>query len=100
MELNCPSCRRGLPAGVSERCPFCGVLLAAPVEGALAPDPRLELDQHGASARDPGPAPPVRTWKDEVRERVRQRKQERIGGELPLFPEEDVAEPVAVAEPR
>ena len=33
-----------------------------------------------------------RTWKDEVLERVRQRRQQRSGGELPLFPEEDEAD--------
>ena len=97
MELNCPSCRRGLPAGVSERCPFCGVLLAAPVEGALAPDPRLEPTDMEPLREIPGLRRPVRTWKDEVRERVRQRKQERSGAALPLFPEDDGA--VAVAEP-
>lgn len=40
----------------------------------------------------PGLRRPARTWKDEVRERVRQRKQQRSGGELPLFPEEDEAD--------
>jgi uncharacterized RDD family membrane protein YckC len=97
VELNCPSCRRGLPAGVSERCPFCGVLLAAPVEGALAPDPRLEPMDMEPLREIPGLRRPARTWKDEVRERVRQRKQQRDGGALPLFPEDDVM--VAVAEP-
>jgi uncharacterized RDD family membrane protein YckC len=92
VELNCPSCRRGLPAGVSERCPFCGALLAAPVEGALAPDPRLELENMEPLREIPGLRRPARTWKDEVRERVRQRKQQRSGGALPLFPEEDEAD--------
>jgi uncharacterized RDD family membrane protein YckC len=95
--LNCPSCRRGLPAGVSERCPFCGVLLAAPTEGALAADPRLEPTTMEPLREIPGLRRPMRTWKDEVRERVRQRKQERSGGALPLFPDEDTM--VAVAEP-
>jgi uncharacterized RDD family membrane protein YckC len=45
----------------------------------------------------PGLRRPVRTWKDEVRERVRQRKEQRMGGELPLFPDESAA--VALAEP-
>jgi uncharacterized RDD family membrane protein YckC len=43
----------------------------------------------------PGLRRPARTWKDEVRERVRQRKQQRSGEVLPLFPDEGV---VAVAE--
>jgi resuscitation-promoting factor RpfA len=98
VELNCPACRRGLPAGVSERCPFCGVLLAAPVEGALAPDPRLEPTDMEPLREIPGLRRPARTWKDEVRERVCQRKQERSGAALPLFPEDDGAV-VAVAEP-
>jgi len=93
--LNCPSCRRGLPAGASERCAFCGALLAAPVEGALAPDPRLERETMEPLREIPGLRRRERTWKDEVRERVRQRKQQRSGGELPLFPDE---EPAAEAE--
>ena len=44
----------------------------------------------------PGLRRQSRTWKDEVRERVRQRKQQRLGGDLPLFPEEDAV--VALAE--
>jgi uncharacterized RDD family membrane protein YckC len=98
--LNCPSCRRGLPAGGSERCPFCGVLLSAPTEGALAAEPRLELENMEPLREIPGLRRPARTWKDEVRERVRQRKQQRIGGELPLFPDEDAASPDVDAEPR
>jgi uncharacterized RDD family membrane protein YckC len=87
--LNCPSCRRGLPAGVNERCPFCGALLAAPVEGALAPSLRLEPENMEPLREIPGLRRQSRTWKDEVRDRVHQRKQQRLGGELPLFPEED-----------
>jgi uncharacterized RDD family membrane protein YckC len=98
VELNCPSCRRGLPAGVSERCPFCGVLLAAPVEGALAPFPGLEVENMEPLREIPGLRRPARTWKDEVRERVRQRKQQRSGGELPLFPEEEEADADADAD--
>jgi uncharacterized RDD family membrane protein YckC len=97
VELNCPSCRRGLPAGTSERCPFCGALLAAPVEGALAPDPRLPPETMEPLREIPGLRRRERTWKDEVRERVRQRKQQRSGGELPLFPEDE--EPAAEPEP-
>jgi uncharacterized RDD family membrane protein YckC len=97
VELNCPSCRRGLPAGASERCPFCGALLAAPVEGALAPAPRLPPDTMEPLREIPGLRRRERTWKDEVRERVRHRKQQRSGGELPLFPEHE--EPAAGPEP-
>ena len=96
--MNCPSCRRGLPAGVGERCPFCGALLAPAVEGALAPDPRRELDHVEPLREIPGLRKRERTWQDEVRDRVRQRRQQRTGPELPLFPEDDETT-VAVAEP-
>jgi uncharacterized RDD family membrane protein YckC len=101
VELNCPACRRGLPAGASERCPFCGALLGAPMEGALAPDPRLESEAMEPLREIPGLRRRERTWKDEVRERVRQRKQQRSGGELPLFPDEEepAEEPASEAEP-
>jgi uncharacterized RDD family membrane protein YckC len=89
--MNCPSCRRGLPAGVNERCPFCGALMAAPVEGALAPVPRLEPENMEPLREIPGLRRQSRTWKDEVRERVHQRKQQRLGAELPLFPEDEPA---------
>lgn len=93
--MNCPSCQRGLPAGPHERCPFCATLINAPVEGALAPEPRLEAAEKVEPLREiPGLRRREPTWKDEVRERVRQRKQQR-GVELPLFPE-DEAPPEAV----
>jgi len=54
-------------------------------EGALAPD---------TSARRPEPLREIpglkkreRTWKDEVRERMRDRKRKRGDGDLPLFPD-------------
>jgi uncharacterized RDD family membrane protein YckC len=96
--LNCPSCRRGLPAGGNERCPFCGALIAAPVEGALAPSPRLEPLNMEPLREIPGLRRQSRTWKDEVRERVHQRKQQRLGGELPLFPEDEAAPRVVTPE--
>jgi uncharacterized RDD family membrane protein YckC len=98
--LNCPSCRRGLPAGVGERCPFCGALIAPAVEGALAPDLRREPDNVEPLREIPGLRKRERTWQDEVRDRVRQRRQEKAGPELPLFPDEDeAAVAVADAEP-
>ena len=96
--MNCPSCRRGLPAGVGERCPFCSALLGPAVEGALAPDPRRELDNVEPLREIPGLRKRERTWQDEVRDRVRQRRQEKAGPELPLFPDDDDAA-VVVAEP-
>ena len=87
--MNCPSCRKGLPAGPNERCPFCGSRLSGPVEGALAPellptpDPRDPLSPireiPGLRKREA-----QRTWKDEVRDRVRDRR-ERRSSDLPLF---------------
>jgi uncharacterized RDD family membrane protein YckC len=96
--LNCPSCGRGLPAGPVDSCPFCGAVLAVPAEGALAPElravtppardkvePMRELPGHNKKKE--------RTWKDEVRERVRDRKQKLGGeGELPLFRDAEAAE--------
>jgi uncharacterized RDD family membrane protein YckC len=96
--MNCPACRRGLPAGHNDRCPFCEARLSGPSEGALATDPALDPTPN---PRDP--QPPIReipglrkrererTWKDEVRERVRDRREQR-SADLPLFPAEAEAE--------
>ena len=135
--MNCPSCGQSLPPGSHTRCPQCAALLAGPAEGALAPSPQpvtppardkpggLGGAEHppaqGASAgftsarakeplrEIPGLRKRERTWKDEVRDRVRHRRQQRGGGEdLPLFrdseepaPEDPPEEPVApvAAEP-
>jgi uncharacterized RDD family membrane protein YckC len=100
--LNCPSCRKGLPAGPNERCPFCGSRLSGPVEGALAaepmptPDPRDPLSPireiPGLRKRER-----ERTWKDEVRDRVRDRR-ERRGADLPLFAAQEEAVDEAAGE--
>jgi uncharacterized RDD family membrane protein YckC len=91
--MNCPSCGRGLPGGSLDRCPFCAAVLAAPQQGALAPD----LSRVEPMRELPGTRKRERTWKDEVRERVRHRKEQR-GGELPLFQDEPLADPEASAE--
>jgi uncharacterized RDD family membrane protein YckC len=77
-----------------------------PVEGALAPDPQLTppARNKGEPLREiPGLKRRERTWKDDVRDRVRDRRQRRSGStDLPLFRDEDeasVAEPEA-EEPR
>lgn len=111
--MNCPRCQSVLSQG-SDRCPACGSTLAPVVLGALAPDPARATPP----ARDKGPAP-IRdvpalrkreklqlAWKDEVRERVRQRKRKgQPEADLPLFRETlpapdatdaDTAEPVSV----
>ena len=79
--MNCPAC--GAPAGhAGSRCPSCGAVPPPLTEGALAPDP-----SRAEPLREiPGLRKRERTWKDEVRERVRDRRKFRGGpGELPLF---------------
>jgi uncharacterized RDD family membrane protein YckC len=79
--LNCPGCGAPAPAAGS-RCPACGAAPPPITEGNLAPDPA-----HTAPLREiPGLRKRERTWKDEVRERVRERRKFRgAPGELPLF---------------
>lgn len=96
--MNCPSCQGPVGAG-SERCPTCGAGVAPVVMGAAVPDAsRLTPPSRGpAPLRDvPGMRKREKVqpaWKDEVRERMRQRK--RKGGapdaDLPLFREEPAA---------
>jgi uncharacterized RDD family membrane protein YckC len=93
--LNCPSCGRGLPAGPVDSCPFCGAVLAVPSEGALAPELRAVTPPARGRVEPMREIPGLnnkkkeRTWKDEVRDRVRERKQRNGGeGELPLFRDE------------
>jgi len=90
--MNCPGCGGTLTAGVP-RCPACGRVVALAVEGALAPDP-LSVATGGKPEplrQIPGLKRRERTWKDEVRERVRRRRSER-GASLPLFREEEPPE--------
>jgi uncharacterized RDD family membrane protein YckC len=90
--MNCPACGRGLPNGPLDRCPFCAAMLAVPQQGALAPD--LSRANVEPLRELPGTRKRERTWKDEVRDRVKSRKEQR-GGELPLFQEETDGEPAA-----
>jgi uncharacterized RDD family membrane protein YckC len=73
--------------------------VAPPTEGALAPDPRPRPEP---LREIPGLKKRERTWKDEVRERVRDRKRKRGDGDLPLFRDgedvEDAGEPDAAGE--
>jgi uncharacterized RDD family membrane protein YckC len=86
--VNCPACRGPVAPG-GDRCPSCGVAFAPPVEGALAPDPRSRVEP---LREIPGLRKKERTWKDEVRDRVRDRRLQRSGGrDLPLFEQEDVS---------
>lgn len=94
--MNCPSCGQALPPGPQTRCPHCAALLSGPAEGALAPNPQpVTPSARQEPLREiPGLRKRERTWKDEVRERVRHRRQQRGGGEdLPLFRESEEAAP-------
>jgi uncharacterized RDD family membrane protein YckC len=86
--MNCPSCGEPL-RGRAERCAACGVVVAPRVEGALAPDPRpvtpSPRDRTEPLRDIPGLRKRERTWRDEVRERVRSRRQKKADAGLPLF---------------
>ena len=92
--MTCPACSEALTKG-QERCPRCGTVVYLPVEGALAPDPQLTppARNKGEPLREiPGLKKRERTWKDEVRDRVRDRRQRRSGSaDLPLFRDEEPA---------
>jgi uncharacterized RDD family membrane protein YckC len=79
--VKCPGCGEPAPPPGS-RCPACGAAPPPVTEGALAPDPA-----RAEPLREiPGLRKRERTWKDEVRERVRERRRFRgAPGELPLF---------------
>ena len=81
--MSCPACG-GHVAGGQERCPACGAHVAPLTEGALAPDPAAR-PRPEPLREIPGLKKCERTWKDEVRERVRDRKRKRGDGDLPLF---------------
>jgi uncharacterized RDD family membrane protein YckC len=97
--MNCPACGRGLPPGPSDRCPFCAAVLAAPQHGALAPDLRSRMNVE-PMREIPGTRKRERTWKDEVRDRVKSRKEQRAS-DLPLFEDDEpaLAEPDERTEP-
>jgi len=88
--MTCPSCGASISAG-GDRCPGCGTLLVPPSEGALAPDPLSASLRAGGKVEPlreiPGLKKKEKSWKDEVRERVRHRHRRRNTGDggLPLF---------------
>ena len=100
--MNCPACSEALTRG-QDRCPRCGTVVYLPVEGALAPNPQPTPQARGkgeALREIPGMKKKERTWKDEVRDRVRDRRQRRSGSaDLPLFRDEEEPEAAAAAEP-
>jgi uncharacterized RDD family membrane protein YckC len=100
--MKCPSCGEAL-RGSAERCPACGVVVAPRVEGALAPDPRAVTpspQERPEPLRDiPGLRKRERTWRDEVRERVRSRRQKKADAGLPLFEQPEVQDPAPAERP-
>jgi uncharacterized RDD family membrane protein YckC len=91
--MTCPACGGELKPG-GTRCPVCDAEVApvaAPrVEGSLAADSRLltppargrsRVEAGAAASRDSR----ERSWRDEVQERVRSRRQKRVAAGLPLF---------------
>jgi uncharacterized RDD family membrane protein YckC len=88
--MTCPTCGGELVPG-GNRCPVCDASVGPRVEGALATDPRLVTPPargkvRADSPRDiPGLRKREKTWRDEVQERVRSRRQKRQDAGLPLF---------------
>ncbi|HYN03709.1 MAG TPA: RDD family protein [Vicinamibacteria bacterium] len=101
--MTCPTCGGELVPGGS-RCPVCDASVAPRVEGALATDPRLLTPPaRGKSRVDPprdipGLRKREKTWRDEVQERVRSRRQKRVDAGLPLFDQPE-AGPTPAAPP-
>jgi uncharacterized RDD family membrane protein YckC len=99
--MTCPTCGGELVPGAN-RCPVCEASVAPRVEGALATDPRLMTPPARGkvrvdSPRDiPGLRKREKTWRDEVQERVRSRRQKRQDAGLPLF---DQPEPESAPAP-
>ena len=100
--MNCSSCGGELTPGAA-RCATCETPVAPRVDGALAADPKLatpparprqRADASGVVSREPAihrrreqreAQASERSWRDEVQERVRSRREKRVGPDLPLF---------------
>lgn len=102
--MTCPSCGGELDPSRSG-CPVCDAGASPRVEGALATDPRYVTPQARARVeplRDiPGLRKKEKTWRDEVQERVKSRRQKRASAGLPLFDEvePEVARPPVPEDP-
>jgi uncharacterized RDD family membrane protein YckC len=98
--MTCPTCGGELVPG-ADRCPVCDAAVAPRVEGALAADPRLVTPPARPKARVeplrdiPGLRKREKTWRDEVQERVRSRRQRRAEAGLPLFDQPEAPLPQA-----
>ena len=102
--MTCPTCGGELVPG-GDRCPVCDAGFVARVEGALAAEPRLLTPPARPRSRVdplrdiPGLRKREKTWRDEVQERVRSRRQKRADAGLPLFDQPEPGEAQA-PEPR
>jgi uncharacterized RDD family membrane protein YckC len=99
--MTCPTCGGELVPG-ADRCPVCDASATPRVEGALAAEPRLLTPPARPKPkveplRDiPGLRKRERTWRDEVQERVRSRRQKRAEAGLPLFDQPEPPPPAAL----
>ncbi len=93
--MTCPTCGGELVPG-ADRCPVCEVPSLPRIEGALAADPRLVTPPARGKGRSDSPRDVVgagrgdardRSWREEVKARVRSRRQKRAEAGLPLFEE-------------
>jgi len=102
--MTCPTCGGELVPG-GDRCPVCDGGFVARVEGALAAEPRLLTPPARPKSRVdplrdiPGLRKREKTWRDEVQERVRSRRQKRADAGLPLFDQPEPG-PAEASEPR
>jgi len=100
--MTCPSCGGELDPAL-DRCPVCDASGVPRVEGALAADPRFVTPPAKAKPeplRDiPGLRKKEKTWRDEVQERVRSRRNKRALAGLPLFEQVETQEAPAPASP-
>ena len=100
--MTCPSCGGELDPAL-DRCPVCDASGMPRVEGALAADPRFVTPPARAKAeplRDiPGLRKREKTWRDEVQERVRSRRNKRALAGLPLFEQAEEQETQASPQP-
>jgi uncharacterized RDD family membrane protein YckC len=100
--MTCPSCGGELDPAL-DRCPVCDASGMPRVEGALAADPRFVTPPARAKAeplRDiPGLRKREKTWRDEVQERVRSRRNKRALAGLPLFEQSEQQETPASPQP-
>jgi len=102
--MTCPTCGGELVEG-GDRCPVCDAGAIPRVEGSLAAEPRIVTPPARSrnrveALRDiPALRKRERTWRDEVQERVRSRRQKRAEAGLPLFDAPETPAPAEAATP-